>query len=59
MLEGIVVALAQDLSRWTVIAIAVPVLALYVFWGRNARARTPARQVLWIAGASQAWRWSS
>ena len=53
VLEGIVVALAHDLSRWTVIAIAVPVLALYVFWGRDARSHTW-RQILWIAGASQA-----
>jgi hypothetical protein len=53
VLEGIVVAFAQDLSRWTVIALAIPILALYVFWGRNARSHTT-RQVLWIAGASQA-----
>src|SRR3954464_3743601 len=53
VLEGIIVALAHDLSRWTVIAIAVPVLALYLFWGRNAHSHT-ARQVFWIAGASQA-----
>jgi hypothetical protein len=33
--------------------IAIPVLALYVFWGRNARSDT-VRQVLWIGGASQA-----
>ena len=53
VLEGIIVALAHDLSRWTVIAIAVPVLALYLFWGREARSHTW-RQILWIAGASQA-----
>ena len=53
VLEGIIVAFAQDLSRWTVIALAIPVLALYLFWGREAKSHT-ARQVLWIAGASQA-----
>ena len=53
VLEGIVVALTKDLSRWTVIAVAVPVLALYVFWGRDAKSHTW-RQILWIAGASQA-----
>src|SRR5205823_13152753 len=34
-------------------SIAIPVLAVYVFWGRNARSHT-VRQVAWIAGASQA-----
>ncbi|MGB2873892.1 MAG: hypothetical protein WBB76_00290 [Gaiellaceae bacterium] len=53
VIEGIVVALAHGVSRWTVIAIAIPLLAVYVFWGRNARSDT-ARQVSWIAGASQA-----
>jgi hypothetical protein len=53
VIEGIIVALAHDVSRWTVIAIAIPVLALYVFWGRTAKSDT-ARQVSWIGGASQA-----
>lgn len=53
VIEGIIVALLHDVSRWTVIAIAIPLLALYVFWGRNARSDT-VRQLLWIAGASQA-----
>src|SRR5919198_725411 len=35
------------------IIIAVPLLALYVVWGRNARSDT-LRQLAWIAGASQA-----
>src|ERR671935_1548925 len=53
VVEGIVVAFAHDVSRWTVIAIAIPLLALYVVWGRNARADT-LRQLSWIGGASQA-----
>ena len=53
VVEGIIVALLHDLSRWTVIAVAIPLLALYLFWGRNARSDT-VRQLLWIAGASQA-----
>jgi hypothetical protein len=53
VIEGIIVALAHDFSRWTVIAIAIPVLAIYVLWGRNAGSDT-ARQISWIAGASQA-----
>ena len=40
VLEGIIVALAHDISRWTVVAIAIPVLALYVVWGRQARSDT-------------------
>ena len=53
MIEGIVVALLHDVSRWTVIAIAIPLLALYLFWGRTARSDT-VRQLSWIGGASQA-----
>jgi hypothetical protein len=53
VVEGIIVAFAHDVSRWTVIAIAVPLLALYVVWGRNARSDT-IRQLSWIGGASQA-----
>jgi hypothetical protein len=53
VIEGIIVALLHDVSRWTVIAVAIPLLALYLFWGRTARSDT-ARQLSWIAGASQA-----
>jgi hypothetical protein len=53
VIEGIIVALAHDFSRWTVVAIAVPVLALYLFWGRTVRSDT-VRQISWIGGASQA-----
>jgi hypothetical protein len=53
VLEGLVVAFGKDFSRWTVIVIAVPVLALYVVWGRNA-ASDSVRQITWIAAASQA-----
>jgi hypothetical protein len=53
VIEGIIVALLHDVSRWTVIAIAIPLLALYLFWGRNARSDT-VRQLSWIGGASQA-----
>ena len=52
VIEGIIVALAHDVSRWTVIAVAIPLLAVYVFWGRNARSDS-VRQLAWIAGASQ------
>src|SRR5438046_5033113 len=53
VIEGIIVAFLPDVSRWTVVAVAIPLLALYVFWGRSARSDT-ARQLTWIAGASQA-----
>jgi hypothetical protein len=53
VIEGIIVAVSPNLTKWTVIAIAIPILALYVLWGRNADSHT-IRQVAWIAGASQA-----
>jgi hypothetical protein len=53
VLEGLLVAFTHDFTKWTVVAIAIPVLAVYVFWGREARSHT-VRQVSWIAGASQA-----
>jgi hypothetical protein len=53
VLEGILVALSRDFSRWTVFAIAIVVLGFYIFWGRTAQSDT-LRQVSWIAGASQA-----
>jgi hypothetical protein len=52
VVEGIVVALS-DFTKWTVIGIAIPVLAIYVAWGRHAKSDT-AYQIAWIAGASQA-----
>jgi|ERR671924_198474 hypothetical protein len=52
VIEGVIVAFAHDVSRWTVIAIAIPLLALYIVWGRNARSDT-LRQLSWIGGASQ------
>ncbi|HEY7018580.1 MAG TPA: hypothetical protein VH297_08940 [Gaiellaceae bacterium] len=53
VIEGIIVAVSPDLTKWTVIAIAVPILAIYVVWGRDAKSDT-ARQLAWIGGASQA-----
>ena len=53
IVEGIIVAFRGDVSRWTVVAIAIPLLAVYVFWGRHARSDM-LRQLAWIAGASQA-----
>jgi hypothetical protein len=53
VVEGILVAVLPNLTKWTIIALAIPLLAIYVFWGRTARSDT-ARQLTWIAGASQA-----
>jgi apolipoprotein N-acyltransferase len=51
--EGLLVALTHDLTRWTVLVIAVIVLAFYVLAGRSMRWDV-ARQLSWIAAASQA-----
>jgi uncharacterized membrane protein YbhN (UPF0104 family) len=53
VVEGIVVAFEEDFSRWTVIVIAAPVIAFYIFAGRALDSDT-GRQVAWIAAASQA-----
>ena len=52
ILEGIVVAVRGDISRWTVVVIAVAVLAVYVT--TRDRIRWDAgRQVIWVVAASQ------
>jgi len=51
--EGILVAVSHDLTRWTVLVIAVVVLAFYMVAGRQMRWDV-ARQLSWIAAASQA-----
>jgi hypothetical protein len=53
VLEGIVVALEQDFTRWTVIIISAPIIAFYVFAGRSLQSDT-GRQLAWIAAATQA-----
>ena len=53
VIEGLIVAFEKDFSRWTVIVVAVPLLALYLVWGRNASSDT-LRQISWIAASSQA-----
>jgi hypothetical protein len=53
VVEGIFVAFANDISRWTVIAISIPIILFYVFAGRNLDSDT-GRQISWIAAASQA-----
>jgi hypothetical protein len=53
VVEGIFVAVANDISRWTVIAIAVPLILFYVFVGRNLDSER-SREIAWIIAASQA-----
>jgi hypothetical protein len=53
VLEGIIVAIAKDISSWTVIVISVPIIAFYVFAGRNLSSDL-GRQIAWVAAASQA-----
>jgi hypothetical protein len=51
-IEAIIVAVFHDVSRWTVIGLAILAVALYVFAGRESRSLT-FRQVTWIFAASQ------
>ena len=53
VIEGLIVALTPDLTRWTVLVIAAIVLAFYIVAGRNLNWDV-ARQLSWIAAASQA-----
>lgn len=53
VLEGIVVAVSRDVSRWTVIIVAVLAIALYAAAGRTTKWDT-GRQLSWILAASQA-----
>jgi hypothetical protein len=53
VLEGIIVALTADFTRWTVIIISAPIIAFYVFAGRTLESDT-GRQIAWIAAATQA-----
>jgi hypothetical protein len=53
VIEGLLVALTADLTKWTVLVIAAIVLAFYIAAGRNLRWDV-GRQLSWIAAASQA-----
>ena len=53
VIEGLIVALTPDLTRWTVLGIGVVVLGFYMVAGRNMNWDV-ARQLSWIAAASQA-----
>jgi hypothetical protein len=53
VIEGIIVAVSPDLTRWTVLVIGVIVLAFYALAGRSMRWDV-GRHLSWIAAASQA-----
>jgi len=51
-IEAIIVAVFHDVSRWTVIGLAIVAVAIYVMAGRESRSDT-FRQVSWIFAFSQ------
>jgi hypothetical protein len=53
ILEGIVVALRGDVSRWTVVGLAALVLIIYMLV-RDRLRWDAGREVIWIVAASQA-----
>ncbi len=53
VIEGLLVAITPDLTKWTVLVIGTILLAFYIVAGRNMRWDV-ARQLTWIAAASQA-----
>ena len=53
VIEGLLVAITADLTKWTVLVIAAILLAFYVVAGRHLRWDV-GRQLSWIAAASQA-----
>jgi hypothetical protein len=53
VLEGILVAVEKDFTRWTLIIISAPIIAFYLFAGRSLESDT-GRQLSWIAAAAQA-----
>lgn len=52
VLEAILVAVEDSVSRWTIVVIAAPLIALYLWAGRSMRSDV-GRNVTWIAAASQ------
>jgi len=52
VVEAVLAAFLHSVSRWTIIALALIFVPLYLFWGQ--RQRDTIRQLSWIAAASQA-----
>jgi len=53
VIEGLLVAITPDLTKWTVLVIGAILLGFYILAGRNMRWDV-GRQLSWIAAASQA-----
>ena len=53
VIEGLLVALTPDLTKWTVLVIGAILLAFYMLAGRH-MSWDVGRQLSWIAAASQA-----
>jgi len=51
VLEAILAAVSHDVSRWTIIILALIFVPLYLTWGH--RQADTIRQLTWIAAASQ------
>jgi hypothetical protein len=52
VIEGLIAAFSADIGRWTIIALAVVVLAFYIVAGRGLK-WDAARELSWIAALSQ------
>ena len=52
VLEGILVGLSADFTRWTLIIVSAPIIAFYVFAGRTLESRL-GRDLSWMAAAAQ------
>jgi hypothetical protein len=52
VIEGLIAAFSQDIGRWTILVMAVIVLAFYIVAGRQLKWDV-ARELTWIAAASQ------
>ena len=52
VIEGLIAAFSADIGRWTILVLAVIVLAFYVLAGRHMKWDV-ARELSWIAAASQ------
>ena len=52
VIEGLIAAFSQDIGRWTILVMAVIVLAFYIVAGRQLKWDV-ARELSWIAAASQ------
>ena len=52
VIEGLIAAFSADIGRWTIIALAVVVLAFYIVAGRQMKWDV-ARELSWIAALSQ------